>query len=53
MQEMKEKLAEKFASANHAGPKDVMDFLGVDDDEDIVLTKRDAYKQIQALLNLV
>lgn len=51
--EMKEKLAGKFASADHAGPKDVADFLGLDDDEDIALIKRDAYEQIQALLNLV
>lgn len=53
VQEMKEKLAGKFASADHAGPKDVADFLGLDDDEDIALIKRDAYEQIQALLNLV
>lgn len=51
--EMKEKLAGKFASADHAGPKDVADFLGLDDEEDIALIKRDAYEQIQALLNLV
>jgi len=53
VQEMKEKLAGKFASADHAGPKDVVDFLGLDDDEDIALIKRDAYEQVQALLNLV
>lgn len=53
VQEMKEKLAGKFASADHAGPKDVADFLGLDDEEDIALIKRDAYEQIQALLNLV
>lgn len=53
VQEMKEKLANKFASANHAGPKDVADFLGLDNDEDIALTKRDAFEQIQALLNQI
>ena len=53
VQEMKEKLAGKFASINHAGPKDVADFLGTEDDEDAVLIKRDAYEQIQTLLNLI
>lgn len=53
VQEMKEKLAGKFASADYAGSKDVADFLGLDDDEDIELIKRDAYEQVQALLDLV
>ena len=43
----------KFASVDHAGPKDVADFLGLEDDEDVELIKRDAYEQVQALLNLV
>lgn len=30
--EEKEKLAGKFASENHAGPKDVVDFLDLDDE---------------------
>ena len=50
---MKEKLAGKFASVNHAGPKDVADFLGPEDDEEIALIKRDAYERIQALLKLI
>lgn len=53
VQEMKEKLAGKFASVNHAGPKDVADFLGLDDEENMMLVKRDAYEQVQALLNLI
>lgn len=53
VQEMKEKLSVKFASADHAGPKDVADFLGLEDDEDVELVKRDAYEQIQALLKMV
>ncbi len=53
VQEMKEKLAGKFASVNHAGPKDVADFLGPEDDEEIALIKRDAYERIQALLKLI
>lgn len=35
------------------GQKDVADFLGLEDDEDIKLIKRDTYEQVQALLNLV
>lgn len=53
VQEMKEKLAGKFASADHSGPKDVVDFLGLEDDEEIELVKRDACEQIQALLDLI
>ena len=51
--EAKEKLAGKFASENHAGPKDVVDFLDLDDEESIEMTKRDAYEQVQALLSLM
>ena len=53
VQEMQEKMAGKFASVDHAGPKDVADFLELDDDEDSELIKRDAYEQIQTLLNLI
>ena len=48
--EMKEKLSEKFASPNHAGPTDVAAFLDLVDEEEIAFTKRDAYEQIQALI---
>ena len=51
--EAKEKLAGKFASENHAGPRDVVDFLDLDDEESIEMTKRDAYEQVQALLRLI
>ena len=49
--EMKEKLSEKFASPNHAGPADVAAFLDLVDEEEVALTKRDAYEQIQALIH--
>ncbi len=49
--EMKEKLSEKFASPNHAGPTDVAAFLDLEDEEEIAFTKRDAYEQMQALLH--
>ena len=48
--EMKEKLAEKFASPNHAGPVDVASFLDLEDEEEIAFIKRDAFEQMQALI---
>lgn len=53
VKEMKEKLSGKFASAEHAGPKDIADFLDLIDEEEIEMIKRDAYEQIQALLKLI
>ena len=53
IQEMKEKLYEKFASEKHAGPKDVIDFLDLIDEDEIEMTMRDAYEQINALLNRI
>lgn len=53
IQTMKEKLQDKFASENHAGPKDVADFMDLDEDEETEMIKRDAYEQIKALLSLI
>ena len=53
VKEAKDMLAGKFASENHAGPKDVADFMDLEDEESIEMTKRDAYEQVQALLNLI
>lgn len=53
IEEAKEKLTGKFASENHAGPKDVADFMDLEDEESIEVIKRDAYEQVQALLNLI
>lgn len=50
---MKQKLQEKFASADHAGPKDVADFLDLLDEDDADIVKRDVFEQIQALLALI
>lgn len=50
---MKEKLQDKFGSENHAGPKDVVDFLDLINEEESEMTKRDAYEQIQALLRMI
>ena len=53
VQEMKEKLANKFASPDHVGPKDIVDFLGLTDEDEIEMTKRDAYEQMQALVRVI
>ena len=47
---MKEKLSGKFATIDHAGPRDVADFMDLLDEEEEQLVKRDAYEQIQALI---
>ena len=44
--ETKERLAGKFATENHAGPRDVADFLHLDDEDGIEMTKGDAYEQV-------
>ena len=48
--EMKEKLAEKFASVDHAGPVDVAEFMEAEG-EDADFIRRDAYEQIQTLID--
>lgn len=50
--DMRQKLADKFASVEHAGPIDVADFLEAEDEER-ELIKRDAYEQIQALITRI
>ena len=47
---MKEKLGEKFASVDHAGPVDVAAFMEAEG-EDAEQIRRDAYEQIQALIS--
>lgn len=49
--DMKEKLADKFSSPDHAGPVDVADFMDLDDEEEIDFVKRDAFEQIHALIS--
>lgn len=53
IQEMKQKLHEKFASEKHAGPKDVADFMDLMDEDEIEMIKRDAYEQVKALLSKI
>lgn len=53
IKEMKQKLSEKFASENHSGPVDVSDFMMIEDQEEIEITRRDAYEQVKSLLELI
>ncbi len=53
VQEMKEKLVGKFASPEHAGPKDIVDFLELTNEDEIEMIKRDSYEQIQALVHFI
>lgn len=53
VQDMKQKLSDKFASEKHAGPADVAAFMDLIDDEEIKMVKRDAYEQINALLEKI
>ena len=53
IQDMKKKLSEKFASVKHAGPRDVADFIDVADAEESEMIRRDAYEQVNALLERI
>lgn len=44
------KLAEKFASPEHAGPMDIVAFMDIQDEEERERIKQDAYQRIQYLL---
>ena len=48
--EMKDKLSKKFGSPNHAGPVDVAAFMDLEDSDEIEFVKRDAYEQVQTLI---
>lgn len=50
VQGMIQKLRDKFASPEYAGPADVANFMDLDDEEEIAYIKRDAYEQVHALL---
>lgn len=50
VKEMKEKLGQKFASVNHSGPQDIVDFMSLDDERDIERIKRLSCRLIQEFL---
>ena len=45
------KLSEKFASPQHAGPSDIVSFLGLTDEEEIEQMRQDAYQRVRFLLS--
>lgn len=51
VQAMCKKLDEKFASARHAGPVDIVAFLGIADEEEAERIKQDAYQKIHYLVS--
>lgn len=50
VQQMKIKLQEKFASPDHAGPADIVAFLGIEDGEEAAMVKQDAYQKINYIV---
>ena len=50
VQQMRQKLSEKFASPEHAGPVDIVAFLDIHDGEERELIKQDAYQQVRYLI---
>lgn len=50
IQEMRNKLGEKFASVEHAGPADIVSFLNIGDDEEKMRIRQDAYQKIKYLV---
>lgn len=53
VKEMLLKLQGKFASPEHAGSADIVSFLEIYDDEEIEMTKRDSFEQINRLIQLL
>lgn len=53
VRDMCEKLNEKFASPEHAGPRDIVEFLDIHDEEEAEQLQRDAYERIHQLLESI
>ena len=46
-------LNDKFSSPEHSGPTDVVSFLGILDEEENDMIKRDVFEQISGLIKLL
>lgn len=46
-----EKLSEKFASPDHTGPTDIVNFLGISDEEEADRIKQDAFQKVKYLID--
>ena len=53
IQEMCQKLKEKFASPEHAGPTDVASFLEIAEEDEIQRIKQDAYQKVKYLIEQI
>lgn len=53
VQQMREKLDEKFASPEHAGPSDIVAFLDINDEEEKARIKQDAYQKVHFLVDKI
>lgn len=51
IREMSQRLGEKFASPEHAGPIDVVSFLNIRDEEEQMRIKQDAYQKVKYLVS--
>lgn len=48
-----DKLSDKFSSLDASGPKDIVDFLDLSDEEEIAYIKRDSFEQINSLIKFI
>lgn len=53
VKEALEKLSDKFQSLDSSGPKDIVDFLDITDEEHIAYIKRDSFEQINSLIKII
>lgn len=51
VKEMRGKLAEKFASPDHAGPMDIVKFLDIQDGGETARVKQDAFQRVKYLVD--
>ena len=49
LSKLRDKLKEKFASPDHAGPTDIVAFLDISDEDEILRIKQDAYQRVRYL----
>ncbi len=53
VEQMRERLDEKFASPEHAGPSDIVAFLDINDEEEKARIKQDAYQKVHFLVDKI
>ena len=48
-----QKLSDKFASPEHAGPVDIVSFMDIEDKEEAELVRQDAYQRVKYLIDFL